>query len=153
MRLDLEPLLEDARIMADTTREDADDNPALVLGAAMAALARAGRDKLTFIIEPDLAPLGPWLEQLIAESTGKAGVGIVPVDGEPLGGPEVYGDDRVFLRLGPANDTDWHTDVDAKLAVLTAAGHPLIDVRLDDDALSQECAIVLGVGPDDDFCA
>ena len=132
LRLDLEPLLEDARIMADVTRPDADDNPALVLGAAMAALAQAGRDKLTFVIEPDLAALGAWLEQLIAESTGKQGVGIVPVDGEPLGAPDVYGDDRVFLRLGPANDTEWHQDVDARLTALTAAGHPLIDIRLDD---------------------
>jgi glucose-6-phosphate isomerase len=132
LQLDLDPLLEDARIMAEATRADADDNPALVLGAAMAALARAGRDKLTFVIEPDLAPLGVWLEQLIAESTGKDGVGIVPVDGEPLGGPEVYGDDRVFVRLGPASDSEWHTDVDAKLEALAQAGHPLIDIRLDD---------------------
>jgi transaldolase/glucose-6-phosphate isomerase len=132
LRLDLDPLLEDARIMADSTKADSADNSALVLGAAMAALARAGRDKLTFVIEPDLASLGAWLEQLIAESTGKQGVGVVPVDGEPLGAPEVYGDDRVFVRLGPASDSDWHTEVDAKLAALTAAGHPLIDVRLDD---------------------
>jgi len=130
--LDIDPLLEDARIMAESTRKDADDNPALVLGAAMAALARAGRDKLTLVIEPDLAPLGAWLEQLIAESTGKQGVGIVPVDGEPLGAPAVYADDRVFVRLGPASDSDWHRDVDAGLAALTAAGHPLIDIRLDD---------------------
>ncbi|HZW00244.1 MAG TPA: hypothetical protein VFF55_01670 [Candidatus Deferrimicrobium sp.] len=134
LRLDVDALLEDARIMADLTRTDAEDNPALVLGAAMAALARAGRDKLTFIIEPDLASLGAWLEQLIAESTGKDGVGIVPVDGEPLGAPEVYGTDRVFVRLGPASDDEWHQEVDAKLAALVAAGHPLIDIRLDDAA-------------------
>jgi hypothetical protein len=132
LRLDLDPLLEDARLMADSTRGDSDDNPALVLGAAMAALARAGRDKLTFVIEPDLAPLGAWLEQLIAESTGKSGLGIVPVDGETLGAPEVYSEDRVFVRLGPANDNEWHADVDRKLATLSEAGHPLIDVRLDD---------------------
>jgi glucose-6-phosphate isomerase len=132
LRLDLEPLLEDARIMAESTKADADDNSALVLGAAMAALARAGRDKLTFVIEPDLASLGAWLEQLIAESTGKDGVGVVPVDGEPLGAPEVYGDDRVFVRLGPASDSDWHVQVDARLEALTEAGHPLIDIRLDD---------------------
>jgi glucose-6-phosphate isomerase len=130
--LDLDPLLEDARIMADSTKVDSADNSALLLGAAMAGLAKAGRDKLTFIIEPDLAPMGAWLEQLIAESTGKEGVGIVPVDGEPLGAPDVYGDDRVFVRLGPASDSDWHTEVDAKLAALTEAGHPLIDIRLDD---------------------
>ena len=132
LRLDVDALLEDARIMADLTRTDAEDNPALVLGAAMAALARAGRDKLTFVIEPDLASLGAWLEQLIAESTGKEGVGIVPVDGEPLGAPEVYGADRVFVRLGPVSDDEWHREVDAKLAALVAAGHPLIDIRLDD---------------------
>jgi glucose-6-phosphate isomerase len=132
LQLDLDALLEDGRIMAEATKADADDNPALVLGAAMAALARSGRDKLTFVIEPDLAPLGGWLEQLIAESTGKEGVGIVPVDGEPLGDPAVYGDDRVFVRLGPASDSEWHAEVDARLAALTAAGHPLIDIRLDD---------------------
>jgi hypothetical protein len=132
MRLDLDPLLEDARIMARQTQSDADDNPALVLGAALAALARHGRDKLTFVIEPDLAPLGPWIEQLIAVSTGKAGRGIIPVDGESLGAPEVYGRDRVFVRLGPGSDVDWHRDVDGRLAALTAAGHPLIDIRLDD---------------------
>jgi glucose-6-phosphate isomerase len=132
MRLDLGPLLEDAGLMAEQTHADSDDNPALLLGTAMAALARSGRDKLTLVIEPDLAPLGAWLEQLIAESTGKGGLGIVPVDGEPLGRPEVYGDDRVFVRLGPEGDTDWHRDVDDRLAALVAAGHPLIDLRLDD---------------------
>ena len=132
LRLDLEALLEDAGIMAESTKADADDNAALVLGAGMAALAAAGRDKLTFVIEPDLAPLGAWLEQLIAESTGKDGVGIVPVDGEPLGSPAVYGHDRVFVRLGPASDSEWHTEIDAKLEALAEAGHPLIDIRLDD---------------------
>ena len=77
----------------------------MALGAAMGALALAGRDKLTFVIEPELAPLGAWLEQLIAESTGKSGTGIVPVDGEPLGAPDVYGDDRVFVRLGRPSHT------------------------------------------------
>lgn len=132
MRLDVDALLEDARIMAEQTRADSEDNPALVLGVAMAALARAGRDKLTFVIEPDLASLGAWLEQLIAESTGKQGVGVVPVDGEPLGEPALYGTDRVFVRLGPTSDSEWHRDVDARLAALVAAGHPLIDIRLDD---------------------
>jgi transaldolase / glucose-6-phosphate isomerase len=132
LRLDLDALLEDALLMAELTRYDREENPALVLGAAMAALANAGRDKLTFVIEPDLAPLGAWLEQLIAESTGKQGVGIVPVDGEPLGEPSVYGPDRVFVRLGPASDSEWHQEVDLQLAALTAAGHPLIDIRLDD---------------------
>ena len=161
LRLDLEALLEDGGIMAEATRADADDNPALVLGAALAALAAAGRDKLTFVIEPDLAPLGAWLEQLIAESTGKEGVGIVPVDGEPLGEPEVYGDDRVFVRLGPASDSEWHIEVDAKLEALTVAGHPLIDIRLDDaswvageffrwEFATAVAGIALGVNPFDE---
>jgi hypothetical protein len=132
LRLDIDALLDDAGIRADASKADDRENAALVLGAAMAALAKAGRDKLTFVIGPDLASLGGWLEQLIAESTGKEGRGIVPVDGEPLGRPEDYGDDRVFVRLGPASNTDWHAEVDAKLTALTAAGHPLIDIRLDD---------------------
>ena len=132
LRLDIEALLDDARIMAEQTRADSVENPALVLGVAMAALAQAGRDKLTFVIEPDLASLGAWLEQLIAESTGKQGVGVVPVDGEPLGAPGVYGDDRVFVRLGPAGDEEWHASIDGPMAALSAAGHPIIDLRLDD---------------------
>ena len=104
-------------------------NPGIALGAAMGALAKAGRDKLTFVIEPDLAPLGAWLEQLIAESTGKPGTGIVPVDGETLAEPEVYGADRVFVRLGrPAADTEWQAETDAVLDALAAAGHPVIDL-------------------------
>jgi len=132
LRLDIDALLDDAILRAEASRPDDRDNAALVIGAALAALSKSGRDKLTFVIEPDLAPFGAWLEQLIAESTGKRGVGIVPVDGEPLAAPDAYGDDRVFLRLGPGNDREWHAEVDARLDALSAAGHPLIDVRLDD---------------------
>jgi hypothetical protein len=129
--LDLSALLEDARGMVARCLVDDADNPGLALGAAMGALARAGRDKLTFVIEPELAPLGAWLEQLIAESTGKRGTGIVPVDGEPLGSPDVYGPDRVFVRLGrPAHLA--HTD--AALEALVAAGHPVIDLPLEGGA-------------------
>ncbi len=72
------------------------------LGAAMGAACKAGRDKLTFVMSPEIASLGSWIEQLVAESTGKEGKGIVPIDGEPLGAPEVYGNDRLFayLRFG-----------------------------------------------------
>lgn len=73
------------------------ENPAALLGATMGEAALAGRDKLTFALPPGLGPLGAWAEQLVAESTGKEGTGIVPVDGEPLGPREVYGDDRLFL--------------------------------------------------------
>ncbi len=126
--LDLTALLQDARDMLARCLLDEPANPGLALGAAMGALARAGRDKLTLIIEPDLAPLGAWLEQLIAESTGKRGTGIVPVDGEPLGAPGVYGADRVFVRLGRAAHL---AATDAAVAALVDAGHPVIDLTLE----------------------
>lgn len=129
--LDLTALLDDARSMLARCVVDEATNPGLALGAAMGALARAGRDKLTFVIEPDLAPLGAWLEQLIAESTGKRGTGIVPVDGEPLGSPDAYGSDRVFVRLGrPAH----LAGTDAAMEALVAAGHPVIDLPLEGGA-------------------
>jgi len=127
MGLDLTTLLDDASAMLAQCGVDAAGNPGVSLGAAIGALALAGRDKLTFVIEPDLAPLGAWLEQLIAESTGKSGTGVVPVDGEPLGAPELYGPDRVFVRLGrPSHTSDYETP----LAALAAAGHPVIDIPL-----------------------
>jgi transaldolase/glucose-6-phosphate isomerase len=125
--LDLSALLIDAIGMLGECRVDAAGNPGVALGAAIGALALAGRDKLTFVIEPELAPLGAWLEQLIAESTGKSGTGIVPVDGEPLGAPDVYANDRVFVRLGRPSHT---SDSDSPLAALAAAGHPVIDIPL-----------------------
>jgi hypothetical protein len=125
--LDLAALLQDAEAMLARCIVDEATNPGVALGAAMGALARAGRDKLTFVIEPDLAPLGAWLEQLIAESTGKQGTGVVPVDGEPLAAPEAYGTDRVFVRLGRPGHVG---DTDAALDALAAAGHPVIDLSL-----------------------
>src|SRR3989304_3691951 len=77
------------------------------------ARARAGRDKLTLVIEPRMARLGSWIEQLVAESTGKHGVGIVPVDGETLGVPGVYGDDPVFVRTSRGADAAWQGCPDA----------------------------------------
>lgn len=129
--LDLTALLQDANTMLTRCLVDEAANPGLALGVAMGALAKAGRDKLTFVIEPDLAPLGAWLEQLVAESTGKQGTGIVPVDGEALGTPEVYDADRVFVRLGRASQL---LDTDAALEALVAAGHPVIDLPLEGGA-------------------
>lgn len=160
--LDLETLLADAREMAAKCHGTDATNPGVALGVAIAALAKAGRDKLTFVIEPDLAPLGAWLEQLIAESTGKHGTGIVPVDGETLAEPEVYRADRTFVRLGRAAvDAEWKADTDALLAALEAAGHPVIDLLLTgDDWVGSEfvrwevataiAGAVLGVDPFDE---
>src|SRR6202171_294402 len=85
-----------------------DDNPGVVLGIILGTLALNGRDKVTIVASPGISDLGAWLEQLIAESTGKIGKGIVPVDREELTNPENYGNDRVFayLRLETAPDRD-----------------------------------------------
>jgi glucose-6-phosphate isomerase len=96
------------------------------LGAALAAIARDGRDKLTFVISPSLPGLGLWLEQLVAESTGKRGTGILPVAEEPLGEPREYGEDRVFAYLRDTGAPD--AQVDARLAALAEAGHPVITI-------------------------
>lgn len=105
-------------------------NAGVSLGVMIGELAEAGRDKLTFVLSPGIASFGGWLEQLIAESTGKHGKGIVPVDGEALGAPEVYGDDRVFVYLEV--DGEPVEGADEKLEALHAAGHPVIHIRLAD---------------------
>ena len=99
---------------------------AVWLGAALAAVARSGRDKLTFVISPSLPGLGLWLEQLVAESTGKQGTGILPVAEEPLGEPGEYGEDRVFAYLRDTGVPD--APADARLAALAEAGHPVITI-------------------------
>jgi transaldolase / glucose-6-phosphate isomerase len=96
------------------------------LGAALSALARGGRDKLTFVICRSLPGLGLWLEQLVAESTGKHGTGILPVADEPLGQPGDYGEDRVFAYLPDAGAPD--PALDARMRALADAGHPLITI-------------------------
>jgi transaldolase / glucose-6-phosphate isomerase len=104
--------------------ESGDVSSGLWLGIAWGELADAGRDKLTYVIDPPLRSFGLWVEQLIAESTGKQGKGILPVVDEPLGDPDVYGRDRTFLHLRHAEAPDEATD--AKVAALRAADHPVI---------------------------
>jgi transaldolase/glucose-6-phosphate isomerase len=103
-------------------------NPGAVLGAIMGELAKAGRDKLTVIATPQAAPFADWLEQLVAESTGKVGKGIVPVVGEAVGSPDVYAADRLFVYLRLSDDDSHRAAVDA----LIAAGHPVIETQLRD---------------------
>jgi transaldolase/glucose-6-phosphate isomerase len=107
-----------------------DQNPGVVLGTIMGVLAKKGRDKITIITSPGIWDLGAWLEQLIAESTGKEGKGIIPVDQERLGSPDVYGADRLFvyLRLESAPDAAQ----DATVAALEAAGQPFVRLALSD---------------------
>jgi transaldolase/glucose-6-phosphate isomerase len=129
--LDLDALLAAAIAMLGACREpEPAANPGVSLGLAMGTLAKAGRDKLTFLTDDEIASFGAWAEQLIAESTGKHGIGIVPVDLEPLGAPSVYGRDRVFVRLSLAGGTDGGRD--ALAGLLEAAGHPVIRIELAD---------------------
>jgi transaldolase/glucose-6-phosphate isomerase len=127
MGIDLEGLLERAEVAvhASTPSVREERSPALWLGLAVGELARRGRDKLTIVHSG--APLdgfGLWLEQLVAESTGKHGTGIVPVAGESLGDADDYGADRVFACLRDPESPD--TDVDGRLDALAAAGHPVL---------------------------
>ena len=108
------------------------ENPGLVLGTILGvAASQFGRDKMTIIASPRIAALGAWLEQLVCESTGKNGKGIIPIDGEDLAPPEAYGSDRLFVytRLRSAPDAMQ----DAAVAALERAGHPVVRLELDDE--------------------
>ncbi len=107
-----------------------EQNPGVLLGIILGTAARSGRDKLTLIASPKISALGAWLEQLVAESTGKQGKGIVPVDREDVGPSEVYGNDRMFayVRLESAPDKAQ----DAKVAALEQAGQPVVRIPLGD---------------------
>jgi glucose-6-phosphate isomerase len=124
--VDIEKLLGRALEMADNCRSSSNDGA--WLGAVLGELARAARDKVTLIASPQLANFGDWVEQLVAESTGKEGKGILPVVGEPLGPPEVYGDDRLFVYLQLDGD---HTHEEA-VQTLRDVGQPVIHLRLRD---------------------
>jgi len=130
--VDVERLLDGVCAMAVACGPDvpAEQNPALRLGAAMGELALRGRDKLTLVFEPPLAPLGAWVEQLVAESTGKEGTGILPVDLEELGPAGAYGDDRVFAAVRLAGAADG--GVAGALVALRDAGHPVLEHEMAD---------------------
>ena len=130
--IDLAPLLDRAIAAGQTSAANAsvNTNPPVTIGVALGELARAGRDKLTLVPSASLQPVGAWVEQLVAESTGKEGQGIVPVDGEPLGDPCVYDNDRVFMELALAGDPDEGRA--GRLDALADAGHPVITFPLDD---------------------
>jgi glucose-6-phosphate isomerase len=165
--VDLDPFMASAvGMQARCTTGDPGANPGVALGATLGALATAGRDKVTLLVDPSIGPFGAWLEQLIAESTGKLGTGIVPLDREPLGAPASYGADRVFVRIAlagsepPAPAPDG-TPVESVLGSLAAAGHPVLRFTLADpidlaaefvrwEIATAIAGILLGVNPFDE---
>jgi transaldolase/glucose-6-phosphate isomerase len=96
-------------------------NPGFVLGAILGEAALHGRDKLTIIADPEISPFGAWLEQLIAESSGKQGKGILPVNGEVPANPDLYGNDRLYIYLRRTGKYD------GKVKLLRKAGHPVLN--------------------------
>lgn len=130
MGLDADALLTRAETAVKSCKQDSDENQAARLGTIIGACALAGRDKLTLVIDEKIASLGLWIEQLVAESTGKETVGVLPISSERLGAPEVYGDDRLFVSIG-IGQTDGATQ--SKLDDLCDAGHPVITRNLADE--------------------
>ncbi|MFH1618462.1 MAG: glucose-6-phosphate isomerase [bacterium] len=127
--VDVQVLLDRAMRMAQACREP-ENNPGVALGCAMAAMAQAGRDKLTLVMPSRLESLGLWIEQLVAESTGKEGLGIVPITGEELSGPDAYGSDRFFVHICPGSFRDENTET--ALRMLKKNGHPVARITIKD---------------------
>ncbi|MDA8218400.1 MAG: bifunctional transaldolase/phosoglucose isomerase [Dehalococcoidales bacterium] len=160
MGLDVPELLARAlrMVYASASGVPVRENPGLTLGAVMGEMARRGRDKLTFLVAKPVETLGMWLEQLLAESTGKEGTGILPVAGEPVGSPSAYGEDRVFVHVRLKGETE---DALARgVAALRDAGQPVVTLQMEDRLdLGQEffrwevatavAGAVLGIDPFD----
>ena len=160
MGVDVSRLLAGAEAMARACHVDSSGtgNPGVHLGLVLGLAARGGRDKVTLVTSPGLTGFGAWLEQLLAESTGKGGVGLIPVDGERVGDPAVYGSDRVFvsIRLDGEHDAAREDALDR----LASAGHPVVRLTVGDRYdIAGECfrwqfatavaGAVLGVNPFD----
>jgi len=128
--LDIARLLGEAAKGVAASKQPLAHNPGVQLGLLLGTAHNAGRNKITFFTSPEIYDLGAWLEQLIAESTGKQGKGITPVDRETIAAPEAYGSDRVFAYIRLAGTAD--TSLDAKVAALEAAGHPVVHFELAD---------------------
>jgi transaldolase/glucose-6-phosphate isomerase len=130
MGLDVRKFLDRTEEMVRACRPEgpADQNPGAVLGAILGTLGNLGRNKVTLVTSPGIHDLGAWLEQLIAESTGKQGKGLIPVDREALGAPEVYGNDRVFVYLRLADEPD--AAQKQKLDALRSARQPVVEIEL-----------------------
>ncbi len=131
--LDVARMLNEASGAVAAAKLPAAENHALQIGLLMGLAANHGRDKITIFTSPEIHDLGAWMEQLIAESTGKGGKGITPVDREAVMAPEYYGNDRIFayIRLTDTADTSAQADLDKKVAAIAAAGHPVATIGID----------------------
>ncbi len=158
--IDVARLVESTRAMMRSCGPDVPpaENPGATLGIALGAAASRGRDKITLLASPALSSFGAWAEQLFAESTGKHGKGLIPIDGEPLGRPDVYGDDRFFIELALAGEAA--DERETKLNALEQAGHPVVRIAQNSiDHIGQEffrfeiataiAGAVLGINPFD----
>jgi transaldolase / glucose-6-phosphate isomerase len=158
--IDIAALEQSTRMMMRSCGADVppSDNPGVALGLALGAAALQGRDKVTILASPRLADFGAWAEQLFAESTGKHDKGLIPIDGEPLGVPQLYGDDRFFISLTLEGDAD--NGNAGKLTKLQAAGHPVVRIVIESpEQLGQEffrfeiatavAGAVIGINPFD----
>ncbi|MCH9682761.1 MAG: bifunctional transaldolase/phosoglucose isomerase, partial [Deltaproteobacteria bacterium] len=138
MGMNAADFLDETALMVDACRNGAaTSNPGVELGLIIGAAAKAGRDKLTLVASPGIALFGAWLEQLVAESTGKQDKAVIPLEGEPLLPPNGYGTDRLFVHLRLRSTPD--AAQDRAVAAIEAAGHPVVRIELDDvHALGQE---------------
>jgi glucose-6-phosphate isomerase len=158
--VDIAKLMKSALDQENATRESKlASNPGITLGAALGVAALNGRDKVTFVLSKSIAAFGYWVEQLIAESTGKEGKGLIPINGEEVGAPDVYGKDRIFIYI--STQAEKGKGKSNKVDALEAAGHPVVRISLADDiALGGEyyrwevataiAGKVLGINPFDE---
>jgi glucose-6-phosphate isomerase len=154
--VDVTSLLREGRLMSDLCRLDDESNPGLALGAFMGGCAQANRDKMTLLLPRSLAPLGAWIEQLVAESTGKMGRGVLPVVDEPVGEVREYGNDRAFVAMHTPDGGELRT----LAARLRSSGHPVFEIETASSALGAEffrwefatavAGAVLGLNPFDE---
>lgn len=160
MGIDVVRFLARAAGMVEACAADvpAGENPGALLGLALGVAGRSGRDKITITASPGVRTFGAWLEQLIAESTGKNGLGLIPVDGEDLAAPDAYGDDRLFVSIRLASDESSRQD--AAIDAVERAGHPVVRISLRDaydlaaeffrwEIATAVAGAVLGVNPFD----
>jgi transaldolase/glucose-6-phosphate isomerase len=160
MGIDIRSLLQSAKQMEEGCQStSAADNDGISLGALLGVCQQHGRDKVTFILSSSINSFGYWAEQLLAESTGKEGKGLIPVNGEDPGAPKVYGADRIFIYM--YLDSDDNTSDENKVKQLEDAGHPVVRIAIKDtialggefyrwEAAVAVAGVIIGINPFDE---